>query len=607
MPGSPVVRIGCGAGFWGDSPEGPVQLVRSGQVDYLVMDYLAEITMSILTRMKLKRSDLGYATDFVTMVMKPLAHEIAGRGIRVVTNAGGVNPEACRDALQEVLRAAGVDLKVAVVTGDDLMAQAGRYRAAGVSEMFSGAPMPGRLVSMNAYLGAFPIAAALAAGADVVITGRVVDSAIALGPLIHEFGWGPQDHDLLSAGSLAGHVIECGTQTTGGVFTDWRDVTGWDDMGFPIAECAADGSFVLTKPEGTGGLVTPATVAEQIVYEVGDPGSYILPDVIADWRALRLEQAGPNRVRVSGASGRAPTDRYKVSATLPDGYRASATLMIAGREAVAKARATGEAILKRAGRLTAAAGFAGFTETSIEVLGSEDNYGASARAGGSREVVLKIAVRHPQKEALEIFAREIYPSATSMAQGITGLAGGRPVPQPVIRLFSFLAPKTDVDAAFEIDGTRHPVAPHLPVAPEQRPGAIATPPDAVSTGPLVRVPLIALAHGRSGDKGDIANIGVLARLPAFLPWIRRALSADAVAAYFAHFVRGKVEVFDWPGLNGLNLVLHAALGGGGIASLRHDPQGKALAQILMDIPVEVPADWVEPGGLLEPFRAEADA
>ena len=593
------VRIGCGAGFWGDSPEGPAQLVRSGGIDYLVMDYLAEITMSILARLKAKRPDMGYATDFVSLVMKPLAHEIAKKRIRVVTNAGGVNPHACRDALMEVFAQAGVSLKVAVVQGDDLSGAIDRYREAGMREMFSQAPMPARLASVNAYLGAFPIAAALEAGANIVITGRTVDSALALGPLIHEFGWKPTDHDLLSAGSLAGHVIECGTQATGGIFTDWHDVPGWDDMGFPIAECTTDGSFVITKPEGTGGLITTATVAEQIVYEVGDPTRYLLPDVTADWSAVRLEQTGPDRVRVVGARGAPPPDSYKVSATYPDGYRASATMMIVGREATAKARATAEAILSRAARLMREEGFEDFRDTSAEILGSEANYGAHARKLATREVVLKIAVRHAEKEALAIFAREIYPAATAMAQGITGFAGGRPTPQPVIRLFSFTVPKRDVSVCVTLDGKEMTVAPHLPEA-RPTPSAMAPATDGgpAVNGALAPVPLIALAHGRSGDKGDIGNIGVLARAPEYLPWIRRSLTVEAVAHHFAHFVEGRVERYEWPGLNGLNFLLHDALGGGGVASLRHDPQGKALAQILMDTPVEVPAEWLAEGGPL---------
>ncbi|MCR5855822.1 acyclic terpene utilization AtuA family protein [Mesorhizobium sp. J428] len=605
---SKIVRIGCGAGFWGDSPEGPAQLVRKGDIHYLVMDYLAEITMSILARMKAKKPELGYATDFVTMVMKPLAKEIAAKKIRVVTNAGGVNPDACRDALLAVFREAGVDLKVAVVRGDDLSARVDAYRAAGTTEMFSGAAMPEKLASVNAYLGAFPIAAALDDGADVVITGRVVDSAVVLGPLIHEFGWKPGDYDLLSAGSLAGHVVECGTQATGGIFTDWRAVADdWADMGFPIAECAADGSFVVSKPEGTGGLVSTATIAEQVVYEVGDPRRYILPDVTADWSAVRLEQVGPDRVKVSGAKGAAPTASYKVSATYADGYRAQVTMMIAGREAKERAEATAKAILARSERLMRAAGFDGFADSSVEILGSEANFGAQARAGATREVVLKIAVRHASKDALGIFAKEIFPAATAMAQSITGFAGGRPEPQPIVRLFSFLAPKADIRVAYEFDGKTREIAPHLPNdmqddLPPEASGEIPA-----ATGKLVTVPLIALAHGRSGDKGDIGNIGVLARKADYLPWIRRSATPEAVGRYFAHFVKGKVERFEWPGLNGLNFMLHEGLAGGGIASLRHDPQGKALAQIFMDFPVEVPADWLAEGGALDGWDKDAAA
>ncbi len=597
-----VIRIGCGAGFWGDSPDGPRRLVEEGRIDFLVLDYLAEVTMSILARVKAKNPDLGYATDFVTMVMKPLAREIAERRIKVVTNAGGVDPEACRKALEAVFREAGIALKVAVVLGDDLSGKVEDFKRRDVREMFTGAPLPERLASVNAYLGAFPIAAALDMGADVVITGRCVDSAIVLGPLIHEFKWGPTDYDRLSQGSLAGHVIECGAQATGGIVTDWRmSSDDWDDMGFPIAECAPDGAFVVTKPERSRGRVTPATVAEQIVYEVGDPSSYILPDVVCDWSQVRLEAVGENRVLVRGARGSTPTSSYKVSATYADGYRASVTMMIAGREAVEKAEAVGRAILTRAQRLVRQAGFAAFLETSTEILGSEASYGAASRARRAREVILKIAVRHASKEALQIFAREIYPAATAMAQGLTGFAGGRPEPQLVVRLFSFLADKSDVAVAISLDGERHvhgPIASHSASA---RGETLAAPAESTvaDAGPRIYVPLIALAHGRSGDKGDIANIGVLARKPEFLPILREGLTAGDVRAYFGHYAAGEVERFNWPGLGGLNFLLHQSLGGGGAASLRHDPQGKALAQVLMDFPIAVPARWLEAGGPLE--------
>ena len=592
-----IIRIGGGAGFWGDTAEGPAQLVRAG-VDYLALDYLAEITMSILARMKAKNPALGYATDFVTHVMKPLAREIAERGVKVIANAGGVNLEACRDALQAALAEQGVTLRIAIVRGDDLTDKIDRLRAAGVREMFRGEPLPEKLASVNAYLGAFPIAAALDAGADVVLTGRCFDSALALGPLIHEFGWRATDYDLLSAGTLVGHLIECGAQVTGGILTDWRAVEGWDRMGFPIAECRADGTFEIAKPNDTGGLVSVATVSEQMTYEVGDPAAYIVPDAVCDWRDVSVEQTAEHRVRVSGARGRAPTRTYKASATYSDGYRASVTMMIVGREARARADAVGRAILARATRLMQAAGFAPFSETSVEIIGAETSFGARGRAQDTREVVLKIGVRHAQREALEIFAREIYPAASAMAQSLTGFAGGRPEPQPVVRLFSFLVDRAEAPAQVAIDGRTIEIADHQPNETSERPPDRPAPPAAVLPADVVRVPLIALAYGRSGDKGDNANISVIARRPEFLDVIRASVTPGTVRDHMAHFVEGEVERFEWPGLGGFNFLLHRALGGGGVASLRHDPQGKAFAQILLDMDVAVPAAWLAPGGPL---------
>lgn len=597
-----TVRIGCGTGFWGDSPEGAARLVRDGGVDYLVLDYLAEITMSILARLKARDPAQGYATDFVTHVMKPLAREIADGKIRVVTNAGGLNPAACRDALKAVFEAAGINLKVALVTGDDLTGEAESLRRA-VTEMASGAVLPERVTSMNAYLGAFPIAVALAEGADIVLTGRVVDSALALGPLIHEFGWTDADYDRLAGGSLAGHVIECGPQATGGIFTDWRDVPGWDNMGFPIAVCSDDGSFELTKPDGTGGLVSPQSVAEQVVYEIGNPTTYILPDVVCDFSAVSLTQTN-NGVRLSGARGRAPTKQYKVCATYPDGYRAVASMTIAGRGAARKAQAVGDAILARAVRLIEKAGFGPPTETLIEVLGAGASYGMDPRESHAREVVLRIAVQHADKKALDIFAREIYPAASSMAQGITGFAGGRPSPQPVIRLFSCLVDKDRLSPEVEIDGARWTVRGVAGEVPGS--GARDLPANDAFVLPdeTVELPLLALAHGRSGDKGDIANIGILARDPAYLPFLRATLTPDRVKRYFAFVAKGAVERYEWPGLNGFNFMLHDALGGGGVASLRNDPQGKTYAQVLLDMPVAVPAEWLQQYPSLAEWSAE---
>ena len=583
------LRIGCATGFWGDSEAGATQLVMHGDIDYLVFDFLAEITMSLLARARAKSPDAGYAPDFVRIVAS-LASELKLRGIKVVSNGGGVNPRACGDALTKQLQLLGIDLKVAVIEGDDLSARTDEFRTSCVREMFSGAAMPMQFLSVNAYLGAQPITAALNLGADIVITGRVVDSAVTLGPLVHEFGWSWTDWDKLATGSLAGHVIECGTQATGGLFTDWELVPGWDDMGFPIAECDASGeSFVLTKPAHTGGLVVPASVAEQVIYEIGDPAAYLLPDVTCDFRGVKLQQDGIERVRVDGARGTPAPPSYKVSATYGEGWRLFTTLMIGGNDAARKATRVGEAILQRTRRMFAERGWDDYSETSVEVMGAESTYGPHARAGKTREVILKIAAKHASRDALALLAREIAPSATAMAQGITGFAAGRPSPSPVVRLFSFLTDRAKIKTTVSVNGQTLPFEETFEsvtsgtIDPYTYPETPAAP-----SSNTVTVPLLRVAHGRSGDKGDMANIGIIARSDALYPVLQHELTVEKVRDYLAHVATGRVSRYSLPGFNALNFTLENALGGGGVASLRYDPQGKALAQMLLDISVNVP-------------------
>jgi len=586
-----TIRIGCASGFWGDSSVGAPQLVMHGNIDYLVFDYLAELTMSILAGARLKNPDAGYATDFVTVAMRSVLHEVARRGIRVVANAGGVNPRACAAALEALAREQGVSLRVAVVEGDDVLSQAAALRAAGITELQSRLPLPERLLSANAYLGALPIAAALAAGAQVVITGRCVDSAVTLGALMYEFGWSADDYDRLAGASLAGHIIECGCQATGGLHTDWESVPDWPNIGYPIVECHADGSFVVTKPPGTGGMVTPGTVGEQLLYEIGDPANYLLPDVVCDFRAVRMSQDGPDRVRVDNARGRAPSPTYKVSATYADGYRSSAQLTIIGIDAVKKAQRTGESLVERTRALFKAQGLADYSATRIEVLGSETAYGPHAHTAGIREAVLRVAAAHPQRAALELFAREIAPAGTSWSPGTTG-ASGRPGVSPTIKQFAFLLGKERFAPRVVFEGRELEVMIPAGGEPSAAPALEAVAAAEGTAGDRVEVPLIRIALGRSGDKGDISNIGLIARKPEYLPLLRAQVTAARVKDYLGYFVRGKVTRYDLPGLNAVNFVCEEALGGGGMASLRNDPLGKGMAQVLLGMPVRVPAAWL---------------
>ncbi|MDG2501417.1 MAG: DUF1446 domain-containing protein [Porticoccaceae bacterium] len=594
-----TIRIAGASGFWGDAARATPQLLKDGNLDFIAYDYLAEITMSIMARARAKNPDYGYALDFVTAAMKPNLKEIARQGVKIVSNAGGVNPQACANALRAVIAEMGLELKVACVLGDDMIDHRDDLADQGYTEMFTGAAFPAvdKIASINTYLGAFPVAMALDKGADIVVTGRSVDSAVTLGACIHSFGWGRDDLDQLAMGSLAGHIIECGPQATGGNFTDWEDVHSLETIGYPIAELRADGSFDCSKPEGTGGLVTRATIAEQMVYEIGDPQAYMLPDVVCDFSNVELEQVGENLVRVTGATGLPAPDTYKVCTTYADEFRGGTNMTFYGVDADRKAQKLADAIFAASRRTLQQFGLADFSETSVELLGAESQYGSNAQVSHCRELVMKIAAKHPDAAGIGIMLKEAVGLGLATPPGLSGFAGARPSPSPVVRLFSFALAKGTAKIQVELDGAIFDVPDSPGVALDRaaliRPDIPPAPADAT-----VSVPLIKLAWGRSGDKGDRANIGIIARQPQYLPYIYAALTEQAVADRFGHFISagatgssgGYVERYLMPGTDAINFLIHNVLGGGGMASIRNDAQGKGYAQLLLDAAIPVSAE-----------------
>jgi len=587
MEKNKTVKIGCASAFWGDTSSAAPQLVQSGDIDYLVFDYLAEITMSILAGTKMKNPDLGYATDFIEHI-GPLLTDIKKQGIKVISNAGGINLKSCRNAVLEEAKKAGIKLNIAIVEGDNLINQENFLRELPVKELETDKTMPEKIISINAYLGAAGIRHALELGADMVITGRCVDSAVVLGPLMHEFGWEYNEYDKLSAGSLAGHIIECGAQCTGGNFTDWHLVNNFDNMGFPIVEVASDGSFIVTKPEGTGGIVSFGSVAEQFLYEIGNPGSYLLPDVICDFTNVHIEEVGHEKVMVKGAKGFAPTNTYKVSATYWHGYRITIAVIICGINAQKKAQVTADAIIKKTKHIFSENGLDDYLDTKTSIIGTETTYGKNGTKTEPREVLLRIIAKHKQKDALTLLSKELAQASTGMTPGFINMFGGRPTVSSSICLFSFLIPKDQIITTVDIHDKQYEVETYTSKSNHMDTNTkISGLSDSIDTTDT-EVALINLAYARSGDKGDHSNIGVIARKAEYFPYIRKALSIEIVAKYFAHVLKGEVERWDVPGINGLNFLLKNSLGGGGMASLNVDPQGKAYAQQLLDIMIPVP-------------------
>ena len=446
------IRIASGQGFWGDLQSAPLQQVSRGKIDYLMMDYLAEVTMSILQKQRMRNPELGYARDLIDVVDEILPY-LVKNNITLITNGGGVNPLAARDRIFEVARKQGVHgLKVGVVLGDDILPRIDEIIEGGhtMNHMESGEPLSdvrAKLLSANVYTGAWPVVEALRQGAQIIITGRTTDTGLTLAPMIHEFGWTETDWNLLAAGTVAGHINECGAQASGGNFLgDWRSLPNMHDVGFPIIEAYADGSFIVTKHEGTGGAVTRETVSEQLMYEIGDPKEYITPDCVADFSSIKLEDLGDNRVRVYGVEGKPATPFYKVSASYLDGFVAFGSLTYSAPDAYDKAKAADAILRKRLEVLGCS-----FEELRTEFVGMNACHGPLAAAVTPNEVMLRIGARSKDKSSIERFGKEIAPLILTGPPSATGFSGGRPKPSDVVAYFPALLDKRVVTMSVLVD------------------------------------------------------------------------------------------------------------------------------------------------------------
>ena len=593
-----TIRIGNAGGYWGDDPTALRRQLAGGPLDYVSIDYLAEITMSILQKQRQADPQLGYAGDFVTQLRDclPLALE---RGTRIVTNAGGINPVALGRRLIALARELGLDLKVGVVHGDDIAAQLPALLAGGerFAHMETGAPLAphlGRVLSANVYFGAEPVVRALAEGCQVIVTGRVTDTGITLAPLIHEFGWDMADWDRMAAGVVAGHIIECGCQASGGNLTDWDDVPSYRNMGYPIVEVEADGAFTVTKHPRTGGLVSLKSVKEQLVYEMGDPACYISPDGVARFDTIQLAEAGRNRVRVWGVQGLPAPETLKVSLTIADGWKATGELLVSGPDVRRKANVIAAALWRRLEDLDSRC-----EATHASLVGDDAAWPPALRGAEPREILLRLGVRDHDRARVETFGVQL---PALILAGPPGLAvtGGRPKPAPVVAYWPALLRREHAPArvlTLDTAGAERSWEvpfPHrgagAPPPPRRPRRARPAPP---APGRTRRVLLRDLAYARSGDKGDTCNIGVLARSPAIYAWLLANLTAARVRAFFKGRVRGRVVRHELDNLQALNFLLEEALGGGGTVSLLIDPQGKTFAQALLQLPLEVPASLLK--------------
>ena len=592
-----TIRIGNAGGYWGDDPGALKRQIEGGPLDYVTIDYLAEITMSILQAQRAKRPELGYAVDFLDQMRECLPLMVE-RGVKVITNAGGINPLGLGRKIRELAAELGLEVTVGVVDGDDIVDRLDELRATGetFTNMETGEDLgrvQNRVTAANIYFGAEPVTAALAAGCQVIVTGRVTDTGITLAPMIHEFGWADDDWDRLAAGIVAGHIIECGTQSTGGNLTDWEEVPDLAKIGFPIIEMGDDGVFEVTKHEGTGGVVNLKSVKEQLVYEMGDPAEYISPDVIARFDSLEVAEVGENRVQISGARGLPRPAMLKVSMAYDDGWKALGHLLVCGPDAEAKSEAAAAIFWQRLDHE--------YEETHTSVIGTGSIWSRTLNIGQPDEVLLRLGVRDQNRTKVEAFGVQLPALILSGPSGMA-VTAGRPKPRRVVAYWPALMKRSSVAArmvALHVDGSEpvrtiafdDAVLPAADLsAPAPRPSVTDWP------ARTRRTQLRTLAYARSGDKGDTCNVGVLARSPEIYDWLRETLTPTVVKRFFRGIVKGKVVRYELDNLLGLNFLLEQSLGGGGTVSLMLDPQGKTLSHALLEMVVDAPEGIIPDAG-----------
>ncbi len=587
------IRIGNAGGYWGDDLDALRRQLTGGSLDYITMDFLAEITMSILKKQQLRNPELGYARDFVTQLENCLPL-IVEKGVKVINNAGGINPVGLGRQIIALARKQGLPLKVGVVYGDDISGGLYELTAAGekFTNMESGADFGAirhRVTSANVYLGAEPVVAALDAGCQIVVTGRVTDTGLTLAPMIHEFGWAMDDWDRMAAGIVAGHIIECGAQASGGNITDWQTVPHFHDMGYPIIEMQRDGTFHVTKHRKTGGRVSEKSVKEQLVYEMGDPAQYISPDGVAFFDTIQVEETGPDRVKVSGVRGGPAPEMFKVSMAYEDGWKAEGEVLVSGPDIQAKADCLTEVFWRKVGH--------SFEKTSTALVGMSSIWPDHLTAGETNEIYLRFGVQDHDLNKINDFSKALPALILAGPSGMAVSTRGRPRPQQVVAYWPALMRRDGVAAkvltmdtagaedfsqiSFEVRGEVG--EPCRSDEPRRKPAAPR------AKGALKEVKLRRLAYARSGDKGDMCNVGVLARSPEAYVWLHQNLTAARVKKFFGDRVLGKVTRYTLDNLQGLNFLLDEALGGGGTTSLLVDPQGKTMSQALLEMKVKVPA------------------